>query len=202
MRRFVFALALVAAACGQAGVTGGDASASGGEAAFVESCVSELTAANPQAATWAPDECATRWVRVVSAGPLADAVLAAAAGTAPTAGALGPDIEAMTEAGNATFSWSEAGMPIPYDIVGALQERGASVTMVGCSQLGTGEFNKVYSVTPSSAAPVQVTVYQREAPTADAWSFYNVGVPIGGGGVQTLAELRSDGMEWTEACAY
>jgi hypothetical protein len=203
MRRYIFALAFVVAACGQAGAPGGDAAASGGgEAAYVAACVAELTAENPQAATWAPDECASRWQRVVASGPLAEAVLAAAGGAAPASGSLGGDIEVGTEGRTATFSWTEVGMPIPYDVAGALQERGATVAMIGCSQVGTGEFNKAYSVTPRGGSPFQLSIYEREAPTANAWAFYNLGVPIGGGGLQTLAQLRGDGMEWTERCAY
>jgi len=160
-----------------------------------------MTAQNPQAAMWAPEECAQQWQRVVAAGPMAEAILAAAGGAFPAAGSLGPALEITRQGQALSFSWSAAGEMSPYDVVGALQERGVTVTMVGCSQVGVGEFSKVYNVAPSAGAPFQLGIYDRQAPTADAWSFYNPTATFGAG-VQTIAQLRADGMEWTERCAY
>ena len=207
MRRvMIVAIGALIAACSPPAGNSGQAaaqSAGGGEAAYLERCVEEMVAQNPQAQRWAPDECAQRWQAVVAAGPLAEAILAAAAGTPPSGNRLGRDLAIQSDrvARTVTFSWGEAGAMIPYDAVGALRERGADVTMIGCSQLGTGEFNKAYRVTPHAGAPFQISIYDRMAPTANASSFYNVTVNLNGQ-VQTLAQLRTDGMEWTERCAY
>lgn len=198
---FVAALA----ACGQSASSGGEASAQaagagGGEAAFVQACVAEMVAANPQSQQWAPDECAQRWQQVVAAGPMADALLAAAAGTMPSGGQLG-DAAIAIEGRTLSFFWQRTGELIPYELIGALRERGATVAMIGCAQFGTGEFSKAYSVTPAGGSPFQLGIYDRNAPTANADSFYNVSADLSGR-VQTRAQLASDGMEWTAACPY
>lgn len=200
------ALTLVIVACSPPSGTAGQAAAQasgGGEAAYEARCIEEMVAQNPQAQRWAPDECAQRWQRVVAAGPLAEAILAVAAGTPPPGDRLGADIgiEVDRAARTVLFSWQETGAMIPYDAIGALQERGVDVAMIGCSQLGTGEFNKAYRVTPQGAATFPLSIYDRMAPTANAESFYNVSV-ITSGQVQTLAQLRTDGMEWAATCPY
>lgn len=198
-------VALMAACSPPAGSSGQAAaqSAGGGEAAYLARCIEEMAAQNPQSRQWAPDECAQRWQTVVAAGPLAEAILAAAAGTPPSGNRLGRDLAIQNDraARTVTFSWAETGAMIPYDALGALRERGAEVTMIGCSQLGVGEFSAVHRVTPRTGAPFQISIYDRMAPTANAESFYNVMVNLNGQ-VQTLAQLRTDGMEWTERCAY
>lgn len=211
MRTFIFAVAIVLAACGQAAAPSGEAAAQGGasaaggggQAAFVEACIARYVAQSAEARRWAPDQCVQDWQLVVAAGPLADAILATAAGTPPRAGRFGSNIDVVIDraAHMVTFSWGASGELIPYDAVGALQERGAAVDMIGCSQLGTGEFNKAYRVTPANGAPFQLGIYARTAPTANADSFYNATV-MTNGRVRTIAQLRSDGMEWSAACAY
>ncbi|MBL8530975.1 MAG: hypothetical protein JNK94_04500 [Hyphomonadaceae bacterium] len=211
MRRFMFALAFAVAACGEAAAPSGEAAAqggaaaSGGQAAFVQACTAALTAENPQAARWAPEECAARWDRVVAAGPMAEAILAAAAGgPAPRAGQFGPQVEVTANASARTFSfgWQAVGEPIPYDLVGALRERGAALGLIGCAQVGTGEFNRVYSVTAAGGRALQLNIYERTAPTGDAFSAYGVETNLTGR-VQTLAQLRSDGSEWVATeCTY
>jgi hypothetical protein len=66
--------------------------------------------------------------------------------------------------------------------------------------LGTGEYNKAFSVTPRGGAAFQLNIYERTAPTANASSFYNVTADLSGR-VPTRAQLATDGMEWTAACA-
>jgi hypothetical protein len=110
------------------------------------------------------------------------------------------DIAVSVEGRAVTFSWEAVGELIPYDVVGALAERGAPPTMIGCSQLGTGEYNKAFSVTPRGGAAFQLNIYERTAPTANASSFYNATADLSGR-VHTRAQLASDGMEWTAACA-
>lgn len=209
MRALIFAVSVALAACGQAAAPSGEAAAQagggsgGGQAAYVEACVARYVAQSAQARQWAPDQCAQDWQRVVASLPMADAILAAAGGTMPRPGRLGADVAVTIDrtARTATWSWQETGGLVPYDAPGALSERGATVDMIGCSQLGTGEFNKAYRVTPQGGAPFQLSIYDRGAPTANAESFYNVTAVLNGQ-VQTIAQLRSDGMEWSAACAY
>lgn len=206
-RAITGALIAVMAACsppsGTAGQAAAQGTASGGEAAYLARCIEEMVAQNSQARQWAPAECAQRWQTVVAAGPLAEAILAAGAGTPPAGARLGRDLAIQNDraARTVTFSWAETGAMIPYDALGALRERGAEAAMIGCVQLGVGEFSAVHRVAPRTGAPFQISIYDRMAPTANAESFYNVMVNLNGQ-VQTLAQLRTDGMEWTEACAY
>lgn len=211
MRRAMLAITFAVAACGQAAAPSGEAAAQGapgargGQAAFVQACTAELVAQNPQAAGWAPDECAARWERVTAAGPMAEAILLAAdGGAAPRAGQFGPRVDVTSTAAARGFglNWQEAGAPIPYDVIGALRERGAASSLIGCMQLGAGEFNRAFSVTPAGGTAFQLTIYERSAPTADAFSIYGVEANLSGR-VQTLAQLRGDGSEWIAAeCGY
>lgn len=211
MRGLAFVLcALGAVACGQPAATGeaaaqsgAGASASSGQSAFVEACVARYVAQSAQARQWAPDQCEQDWQKVVASSALAEAILAAAGGTMPTGNRLGADLDVVVDrsARTASWGWAETGGLNPYDAVGALEQRGAAAALIGCSQLGTGEFSKVYSVTPAGGAPFRLDIYDRGAPTANAESFYNVTVYVGAR-VPTLAQLRSGGEEWTPACAY
>ncbi|MDX2275085.1 MAG: hypothetical protein NW206_06500 [Hyphomonadaceae bacterium] len=198
---------LAVAACGQTASNSGSAEAAsaggGGEAAWVAACVERYVAQSPQAQQWAPGSCAQEWQNVVAAGPIADALLSAAGGgAAPSAAQLGGGLEVTSNGRTIEISWSEVGGLIPYDVPSALAERGATVTMIGCSQVGAGEFQKYFSVTPSGGEdPFPLGIYERSAPTGDAWSFYNVSAELGAA-VKTMAQLRSDGTEWATACAY
>jgi hypothetical protein len=205
----IVVLASVIVACGQPAAPGGEAAAQGasgggGQAAFVERCIGEMVAQNPESRRWAPEECGQNWERVVAAGPMADAILAAAGGTMPSPGRMGRDLDVTVDgaARSVSFGWSQTGAIIPYDVVGALRERFADVAMIGCGQYGVGEFSKAYRVTPRGGAAFQLGIYDRMAPTANAESFYNVTATLNGR-VMTRAQLAaSDGMEWTERCAY
>jgi hypothetical protein len=203
----LIAIAAAVAACGQPAGGNGDAAAQasggGGQAAYVDACVARYVAQNAQAQAWAPDQCVQDWGRIAASSALAEAILAAASGALPSGNRLGADLEVRVDrsARTATWVWAQTGALIPYDAVGALEQRGATVAMIGCSQLGAGEFNKAYSVTPSAGAPFQLSVYERTAPTGDASSFYSA-TAHPAGRVPTRAQLASDGMEWTERCAY
>ena len=205
MRQLVSAvLGLALAACGPGAGGGNEAAAQGvGEAAFVESCVARHVAQSEQARQWAPEQCAQEWGLVVAAGPMAEAILAGASGTMPAAGQISGnvDVEVNGNARTAVFSWSAVGELIPYDVVSALEQRGAAPAMIGCSQVGVGEFSSAYRVAPLGGAPFQISIYRREAPTGDAWSFYTVTADFSGR-IQTRAQLASDGSTWTDACAY
>ncbi|MFN3463074.1 MAG: hypothetical protein ACK4X1_03275 [Terricaulis sp.] len=205
MRQLVSAvLGLALAACGPgAGGANEAAAQGGGEGAFVENCVARYVAQNEQARQWAPEQCAQEWGLVVAAGPMAEAILAGANGTMPQAGRMNSniDVEVDARARTAVFSWSAVGELIPYDVVSALEQRGAAPSMIGCSQVGVGEFSSAYRVAPQGRTPFQLSIYRREAPTGNAWSFYTVTADYSGR-IQTRVQLASDGSEWTDACAY
>jgi hypothetical protein len=230
MRRFTaFAIAFALAGCGQ---TASTADAQGGasnnaQAAYQERCLAELVAQNPGAREWGPGQCQQQWETIVAAGPIADAILAAApsSGAADTttvrsrltgvrwdarpegaliaSGVLADVVSVQIDRAGPSlnFYWSEVGALIPFDAVEALRVRGAEATMVGCSQLGTGEFNRVYRVAAPERAPFMLAIYDRTAPTANANSSYSVSMNLAGQ-MQTLAQLRRDGSEWSERCAY
>ncbi len=205
---------LALAACGpttDGGGGGGEAAAQGatvaqgggGEAAFLRDCAARYVAQNAQARQWASDQCTQDWGLVVAAGPMAEAILAGATGTMPSTRRMdgGVDVEVDARARTLAFSWSAVGELIPFDVVGALAQRGAAPSMIGCAQVGVGEFNQVYRVAPANRAPFQLSIYRRDAPTGDAWSTYAVTADYSGR-IQTRAQLASDGSEWTDACAY
>ena len=116
-------------------------------------------------------------------------------------GRLGRDLSVQVDRAGPSlnFYWSEAGQPIPYNIVEALRARGAEVTMVGCYALGTGENNESYRVAAPGRAPFALSVYGRMAPVASANSFYNVGAMLSGQ-VKTLAQLRREDSTWALTC--
>ena len=201
MRGLVIVIGVVLAACGQPSGAAGEAAAQGasGEAGFVEACLARYTAQNAQARQWAPEQCAQEWSNVVAAAPIADAILAALDGTPPPR--MSSNIDVTIEGRTVSFSWQAVGEMIPYDAVGALAQRGATPTMIGCTQVGVGEFSKAYSVTREGHPPFQLNIYERTAPTGDAWSTYSVSADLSGR-VQTLAQLASDGSDWATTCAY
>lgn len=198
----------------------------GPQAEFIARCTRAMVAQNPQAEKWAGDQCKQEWKTVVAAGPMADAILA----TAPVSGAVDPatlrarltmikwdarpqgkliasgrlgrplSVQVDRAGPSLNFFWGASGAPIPYDLLGALRGRGAQVAMVGCSMLGVGETSKLYRISVANRAPFALSIYDRMAPTANAGSFYNVGVNLSGR-VPTLAQLRRDGSEWKASCS-
>ncbi len=232
MRRFRFVIATSAAliAGGQpASTTAAQGSAAGGasKADFIARCRRDVVAQNPRAGEWAGAQCQEDWEKVVSAGPMADAILAAAPvsgaadpatlrgrlsmiqwdarpeGTLIASGRIGRALSVQVDRAGPSlkFFWQETGALIPYDVIEALRGRGAEVTMVGCMIFGVGEANKLYRVSAPGHAPLALSLYDRGAPTANAASFYNVGINLSGQ-VQTLAQLRRDGNDWNATCPY
>lgn len=228
MRRILLIAAAAALlACGQPGAPANAAAggASESEADYVARCTRETLAANPSAQNWAESSCRENWAAVVAAGPMADAILAGvpapgetvagsavrtrvtnvqwqarAEGTLVAQGRLG-DADVQVEPQSLNFYWGDTGALIPYDVVAALQGRGATVSMIGCAQLGVGEMNRAYRVEAPGRAPFGLGVYARGAPTANAESFYNVSANLAGR-ITTLAEMRADGGEVTPTCPY
>lgn len=207
------------------GDQGGGGPALETQADFVARCTREMIAANPQSRQWAGSQCEQEWEKVLASRPLADAMLAAVPApgetVAPAAirartpsvqwrarpegaliaqGRLG-QADVNVDSNGLTFAWAETGALIPFDLVQALRERGAEVTMVGCSQLGTGEFSTYHRVVAAGRAPFGLMVYERTAPTANASSFYSAVANVSGQ-ISTLASLRRDGSEWSATCPY
>ena len=204
MRVFaVMAIAAALVACGQPAATNGGAAAQGAsapaanaQAAFITSCTQRVIAQNANMRPYAADQCQQEWQTIVDAGPMADAILAAAPvsgatdaatlrtrltmvnwrgrpeGTLLAQGALGNlEVQVDRQGPSLNFFWSETGALIPYDLLGALLQRGAAADMVACSALGVGENSKVYRVTAPGRAPFQLSLYDRNAPTANAEVF-------------------------------
>lgn len=196
------------------------------QAEFIARCTRESIAANPQSTRWAKDQCTQQWEAVVAAGPMAEAILTAEPATAtavdPTtiaarlsmiqwsakpqgklvaSGTIAKKLDVQIESSPASlnFYWNETGALIPYDVVEALRARGAKVTMLGCYALDVGETSRNYRVEIAGRAPFALGIYDRSAPTANADSFYNVAASLTGR-IPSLAQLRSDGNDWTASC--
>lgn len=242
MRKILLAAVLALAACGQAGQTAADgaapaeAQAAGAAAAsaetqaqYVARCTRETIATNPESQNWAQDACEQNWEKVAAAGPLAEAILAAAPASAGAvdlnavrgrvtqvrwgqaepgavaSGALSANLTAsITRTPPAiTFAWTHDGDIVPYDAVEALKGRGATLTQVACQSYG-GPFDvvKVYNVTAPGRAPFGLSVYGKDAALAGAYAVYVVNVYLTGAPA-TLASVRAAaerGEEWSAQC--
>lgn len=190
-----------------AGVAAGGGAA--GEAAFLVRCRRAYVSADASAARWADGQCKDDWKKVVASGPAADALLAAvpapgvrptladlrqrmaavrwsprpAAPTAMASGQLGPftvSIEGRGAPASVNAAWSAVGQPIAYDVVEALRQRGASLTLAACEKLGTGEGQRVFAAQAPGRAPFTLTIDQREAPTGNANSYYSATATLDG----------------------
>ena len=227
MRRFALGVVSFVAliGCEQPASLAAAQGSAGSQADYVARCTAEMIAQDPRAGEWAPSQCRQQWETAVAAGPMAEAILAAV----PASGAVDPatvrarlamvqwdarpegaliasgrmdgglSVQVDRAGPSLNFYWSEPGQPIPYNIVEALRGRGAGVILVGCTSLGMGENTEAYRVALTGHAPFALSVYGREAPTASASSFYNVGVALSDQ-VQTLAQLRRDGGDWKASC--
>ncbi len=235
----MFATAAVLVACGPAGTPSADGatpaqaqSAAAGvetQAQYLARCVRETIAANPQSQNWAQSACAQNWEKIVAAGPLAEAILAAAPANAgavdldavrsrvtkvrwgaPQAdavasGKLGADLGAnVTRAPPAlAFQWDGGGDLVPYDVVEALKGRGATLTLVACQSYGGAtDVVRVFNVVAPGRAPFGLSVYAHDAAVAGAYSVFSVGLILTGQPA-TLASVRRASQpneEWSAAC--
>lgn len=187
---------------------------------FLETCRSELIAANPQGAAWADQECGDRWTAAMRSNRVADALLllfkeeTAPARTAAEVrarstpvnwsgpqGRLGPFVASVDDPDLAlNLAWQAQGEPSPFDVPSALRVRGAQLTRIGCYGFGFGEQTHVYRVDLAGHAPFALTVYSREAPTASAFSSYSVSARADRV-IPTLAQLQADpDVEWRPDC--
>lgn len=177
----------------------------GAEARFRDRCRKAYLAQGPQAARWADGACADDWKKVVAAGPMADALLAATSGPPPTlaeararvaavrwgpgdreslaSGRLGP-LEAWIEGRGRPemlgLRWQGGAEEVPYDVPGALEARGATLTLTACEKTGVGEGARTWSVSAPGRQPFALEVYQRTAPTGFDRSSYSATVRVDG----------------------
>ncbi|PZQ53473.1 MAG: hypothetical protein DI570_24015 [Phenylobacterium zucineum] len=181
----------------------------GGESAFLARCRRAYVSADASAARWADDACKEDWKKVVASGPAAEFLLAvlsppgvrltlpdlrqrtpavrwAARPAGPTGfasgklGSLDVSVEGRSTPVSASANWAAVGQPIPYDVVEALRQRGAVLTLASCEKLGAGEGNRVFAGQAPGKAPFALTIDQREAPTASANSYYSASVSLDG----------------------
>jgi hypothetical protein len=178
------------------------------EARYKAKCRKDILAGNPQAAKWVDGECAEGWKRAQATGPAADAFLAAlpATGSGPAAvaatkarmtgvrwGSTRPGALAVGKLGDLEMllqgkgtpeavaaGWWKKGALIPFDMPGALEARGAKLTLVSCEQIGVGEGTRIWSGTAPGRQPFTLTISSREAPTADADSSFGADMTLTG----------------------
>lgn len=238
MRNILISIAAGAlAACGQAGQPTADgaapaqaqAAAAETQALYVARCTRETIAANPQARTWAQGACEQNWAKVAAAGPLAEAILAAAPSTggavdlaavrgrvmqvrwgsaqggAVASGQLGTDLSAtVTRIPPAlTFQWDSSGDLVPYDLVEALKGRGAALTLVACQSYG-GPFDvvRVFNVAAPGRTPFGLTIYAHDAAIAGAYAAFYASLHLTGQPA-TLASVRAEDQadgDWNADC--
>lgn len=178
-------------------------------AKYLAQCRREHVSRDAGAARWADEACAEGWKAVVAAGPAADALLAvlpttaaerptlaairqratgvrwtgAARGQALASGKLG-GLDVLVEGPGAPravgVNWGATGAMIPYDVVGAMRARGATLAEMSCEKIGTGEGGRSYAGTAPGRAPFTLRIDQRTAPTGNALSYYAASVSLDG----------------------
>lgn len=225
MRGLLILTVLAGAACSAPPATA-TATAQESESQFIARCRRDVVADDPRAADWAHDSCVESWGRIAAAGPMLDTLLplfASGAAPATTPAAIraalptlrwtqagADDAVASAPLGDLTvqilnappgrirFGWSKVGEPVPYDVVEALRSRGARLTPVGCYAFGAGESNTAWRVDLPGHAPFGLTVYRREAPTANAWSMLTISADADRR-IPTLSGLMAEepGGDWT-----
>jgi hypothetical protein len=122
----------------------------------------------------------------------------------PSSGKLGTwevSLHGQTLIDGVQYLWAKVGQPIPYDIPEAMRIKGARVSEVACQNLGGGEATRVYRVDAAGRPPFALTVYDRDAPTANANSTYSVMADLKGQ-APTLAALKrtAEGADYTGPC--
>lgn len=179
----------------------------GGQAAFLARCRRELVSRDASAARWADEECRGRWGRVAASGPAAEFLISAvprageraslaslrgAGGVrwaarpqarqlaSGTLGDLSVGVAGAGQPAEVSVGWQKVGAEIPYDVAEALRQRGARVDLASCEKLGVGEGETRYAVSLAGRAPFGLTVFQRTAPTGNAWSSYSAVVNLDG----------------------
>ncbi|PZU50318.1 MAG: hypothetical protein DI568_04145 [Sphingomonas sp.] len=176
---------------------------------FKAACRKEYLADKPPRTDWIDAQCNEDWARVAASQPAAEMLILATPGgpgSAPAVAELRQRLakvrwQSKTETGNlanglignfsfgiqgksrpetASVSWSEVGAEMPIDMQSAFAARGATLALIRCEKLGSGEGERSWSVTFPGRPPFELTVFQRTAPTGNAWSFYNATVRVDG----------------------
>lgn len=202
----------------------------GAQAAFVADCRKTTLAANPKATAWVDEFCRDGWNKVLAAGPMVDALLAAVPETAGdrvsvpalkrrlpdvkwvsrpqgqevatgTLGKLGVSADGSAMVDSVGLGWQDTGADSPYDAEAAMRARGATLAEVACLAFGAGEVTRVYVVRAPGRAAFGLTVYARAAPTATAWSIYSASADLSGT-LPSLEALRARDRDsrWKAAC--
>ncbi len=176
--------------------------------------------------------CIPRWDRVVAAGPIADAMLAAvparpgeavtlaalktrlpqarwlgAAKANTPVGQLGKveiAVDGATTLKTVTFRWSGgAGAEPAYDLPGALAARGATVKPLGCYDFGAAEVDRVYVVTAPGRPPFGLETYDHAAAVASQATSQSMAADLSGR-VPTVASLSAQYRDpaWQPVCEF
>ena len=95
-------------------------------------------------------------------------------------GSYGAGLSGKGRADSFSVGWSQVGAEIPIDVPAALEARGAKVTRTSCEKLGTGEGERIWSVTLLGGKPFALSVFQRTAPTGNATSSYTAEAALDG----------------------
>jgi hypothetical protein len=99
------------------------------------------------------------------------------------------------------YSWGKVGEPIPYDVPEAMRIKGARLTEVACQNLGGGEATRVYRVEAPGRPAFGLTVYGRNAPTANANSSYSAKADLRAQAPSLAAIKRTpEGADFTATC--
>jgi hypothetical protein len=182
--------------------------AAGAQASFTARCRQAYLAQDRNAARWADSQCAADWQKVVATGPAAAALIAAlpASGERPVLaslkarmagvrwnprpdsgslatgriGVLAARIDGRGQPASAGVAWGAVGAEIPFDMVGALIARGATLMLMSCEQLGAGEGMRRFAGTLPGRAPFTLSIDQRTAPTGNAQSHWFAAVSLDG----------------------
>ena len=179
------------------------------EARFKAGCRQRYLAEKPARTDWINDACTEDWKLVVASQPATELLLKAvpgAPGAAPSVadlkqrmtgvrwgtragqgelaagqfGAYGVGIVGKARPESVNVNWSKVGEMVPLDIPAALEARGAKVTLVRCEKMGTGEGERAWTVALPGRSPFGLTIFQRSAPTANAFSHLAVSAQVDG----------------------
>ena len=179
------------------------------EVRFKAACRKRYLADRPAKTDWIDSSCAEEWGRVAASQQVAEALLRAGPGGpgAPppladlrqrmqgvrwaarpekgqlASGQLGGFVITVEGAGRpekASVGWTKVGEMLPLNIPEAFTARGAKLTLTRCEKMGAGEGERSWLVAFPGRPPFDLTVYERTAPTANAWSHYTATVRLDG----------------------
>ncbi len=165
----------------------------------IAACRKAYLAEKPKTTNWIDGACTEEWKRVTDAQPVVDQLLRAVPGgpgAAPALadlkqrmpgvrwaargaqgematgqlGAYGISVAGKARPEGVSVNWTKVGEEIPLDIPAALAARGAKLTLASCEKTGVGEGERIWRVDLPGRPPFELSIYQRTAPTGNAWS--------------------------------